>query len=474
MFSSSQRSKRQRGVILSSSGWQRLQVALAIAEKANNGGMPYTLENLNELTGLSCRTLTKVRRQQNPVDKQTLKEYFQAFDLELTERDYVQPLAKNTTGIKSKSAEIVVDDLSAPSQQQLSAEETILEEPPLPEGQIGLYSRFYVERCLRLASQSPEETNCYKTILQPGSLIRIKAPRRMGKTSLMVRILDNSAQQGCQTVFLSLQMADRNILRNLDKFLQWFSASVGLAMGLPNKLSDYWDELFGSKISCKIYFEQYLLAKLDRPLVLALDDVDRLFDYPELADEFFGLLRSWHEQAKNRGVWQQLRLIVAHSTEVYIPLNVNKSPFNVGLLVELNSLTYEQTKYLARQYGLNISEAELAKLRDISNGQPYLVQLGLYALWQSRNSLTPEKLLEQAIMGKGIYADHLQRLSWTLEKDTQLTSAFQKVLQASEPVEMELLPAFGLESLGLVHLQGNQAIPSCTLYQRYFSDRLLH
>ena len=62
MFSSSQRFKRKRGVILSSIGWQRLKLAQTTAETKTNGGIPYTLEDLNELTGLSSHTLTKVRR----------------------------------------------------------------------------------------------------------------------------------------------------------------------------------------------------------------------------------------------------------------------------------------------------------------------------------------------------------------------------------------------------------------------------
>ncbi|NJL41558.1 MAG: hypothetical protein HC899_36365, partial [Leptolyngbyaceae cyanobacterium SM1_4_3] len=32
--------------------------------------------------------------------------------------------------------------------------------------------------------------------------------------------------------------------------------------------------------------------------------------------------------------------------------------------------------------------------------------------------------------------------------------------------------AFQLQSLGLVHLQGSQAVPSCVLYAKYFRDRL--
>ena len=460
MFSSSQRSKRKRGVILSLEGWQRLQSAQKTAENKANGGEPYTLEELNELTGLSSHTLTKVRRRQTPVDRQTLADYFNAFNLILTPQDYTRPLPEIEVASES---EIDLETGSSAQVESSSGVSNYNQEPLLPEGQVPLESLFYVER-------PPIETSCYKTMLQPGSLIRIKAPRRMGKSSLMVRILDYAAQQGCQTVFLSLQLADRSILQNLDKFLQWFSASVGLGMHLPNRLTDYWDELFGSKISCKIYFEQYLLAKTTQPLVLALDDVDRLFDYPELADEFFGLLRTWHEQAKNRPIWKQLRLVVAHSTEVYIPLNVNKSPFNVGLPIELQPFTREQVEYLAQQYGLNWTREKTEQLMAIANGQPHLVQLGLYSLWQENISL--EELLQKAATATGIFADHLRRQWWTLEQDPELTAAFAKVVQASHPVELELLPAFKLERLGLVSLQGNQATPSCALYTKYFRDRL--
>ncbi|MEM8672391.1 MAG: AAA-like domain-containing protein [Cyanobacteria bacterium P01_G01_bin.67] len=454
MFSSSQQVKRKRGVIISSEGWQRLNSAQKTSEKKHNQSIPYTLEDLNELTGLSAHTLTKVRRRQSPVDKQTLECFFKAFDLELTEQDYTKPTLKTQVAVTQ------VQDSESNNNSRILTQPS---EPLLPEGQVPLNSKFYVER-------SPIIKTCYKTILQPGSLIRIKAPRRMGKSSLMVRILDHAAQQDCQTVFLSFQLAERSILKDLDKFLQWFSASVGLGMHLPNRLEGYWDELFGSKISCKIYFEQYLLAKTTQPLILALDDVDRLFDYPELADEFFGLLRTWHEQAKNQNIWNKLRLIVAHSTEVYLPLNVNKSPFNVGLPVELKPFTPQQVNYLAQQYHLDWSGQKTEQLMALVNGQPYLIQMGLYSLWQEDISLT--ELLQQAVTDTGIFADHFRRLLWALRQDMRLCQAFAKVVQASTSVELELLSAFKLESLGLVRLLGNQALPSCELYTKYFRDRL--
>lgn len=82
--------KRKRGVVLSSQGLQRLQAAQEQAAIANNGGYAYTLEQLAELTGLSVRSIGKLRSGKEAVDRQTLEEFFRAFNLNLTERDYVQ------------------------------------------------------------------------------------------------------------------------------------------------------------------------------------------------------------------------------------------------------------------------------------------------------------------------------------------------------------------------------------------------
>jgi hypothetical protein len=79
----------------------------------------------------------------------------------------------------------------------------------------------------------------------------------------------------------------------------------------------------GAKVSCTTYLEEYVLAAADSPLVLYLDDVDTLFPYPEVYEDFFGLLRSWYEKARSRPNWKKLRLAIAHSTDVYIRLNIN-------------------------------------------------------------------------------------------------------------------------------------------------------
>jgi hypothetical protein len=335
-----------------------------------------------------------------------------------------------------------------------------------PERQVPLDSPFYVER-------SPIESNCYQTVLRPGSLLRIRAPKLMGKTSLLSRIFDVAAQQGVRTVGLNLLLADSAVLTNLDKFLRWFCAEVGRQLKIENRLDEYWDtELLSSNSNCTAYFEEYLLPQINSPLVLGLDEVDRIFPYAEIAPDFFGLLRVWHERATNLDLWQRLRLVVVHSTEVYIDLDNYRSPFNVGVPVELPEFTPQQVQDLAGRYGLDWNDTQVgaqgfAPLLAMVGGHPYLVQQALYQL--RCQGVTLEQLLQDAPTEAGIYSNHLRGYWENLQKNSELAEAFKKVVKSPEPVELERVQSYKLHSMGLVKRQGDKVTPSCDLYRQYFS-----
>ncbi|HBE16328.1 MAG TPA: molecular chaperone Tir [Cyanobacteria bacterium UBA11149] len=340
--------------------------------------------------------------------------------------------------------------------------------PELPEGQVELISHFYINR-------PPIESLCYETISQPGALIRIKAPRQMGKTSLMARILHHAEKEGSQTMALSLQLANQRVFANSDTFLQWFCASISMELGLLNteQLTKYAQlaEIIGSNQSCKAYFEQYLLPEIPTSLTLGLDEVDRVFESPEIADDFFGLLRSLHEEAKRRDIWKKLRLVVVHSTEVYIPLDVNKSPFNVGLPIELPEFNAQQLEELAQRHRLKWKRNEVEKLMALVGGHPYLIRLAMYRI--ARQTVTLEELLAEGATEAGIYRDHLRRHLWNLEKYPELILAMREVVRDDIPVRLPSIQGFKLNSMGLVKLEGNHCTPRCKLYQEYFGDSLL-
>lgn len=357
----------------------------------------------------------------------------------------------------------IKEELLVGNMRSISAPPISLIELDNPEGSVSLSSPLYVER-------PPIESDCYETIVKPGALIRVKAPRQMGKTSLLQRILHHAKQQGHQTAYLNFQSADAEFLNSIDNFLQWFSASVANELNLDDRLDQHWKGVLGSKNKCSNYFQRYLLTSVTEPLTLGLDEVDQVFHNEKTAQEFFGLLRAWHERGKNEPAWQKLRLIIAHSKEVYIPLNINQSPFNVGLPIDLPELNQNQVTELVKRHGLNWSDNEIKQLMGIVDGHPYLVRKALYNF--ARGQLTLEKFLESAPTEAGIYGDHLRRHLSNISADAKLEAAMKQVISASVPVRLEPMEAFKLRSMGLVELRGNDVVPLCNLYRLYFKDRL--
>ncbi len=333
-----------------------------------------------------------------------------------------------------------------------------------PGSPLAYNSPFYINR-------PPVEKLALAEIHQPGCLLRIKAPKRMGKSSLLNQVVAGAKASRYKTVYIDFQEADNTIFTSLDKFLRWFASNVSRQLHLIPKLDDYWDDDIGSKVSCKMYFEGHLLEQIDSPLVLIFNEVNRIFEYPNIVKDFFPMLRFWHEMAQQVKIWQKLRLVVAHSTENYTQLKVNQSPFNVGVTVELPQFTTEQIQDLAQRYRLGDKAIHfIAPLQAMLGGHPYLITLAFYYLRQGR--ITLEELLETAATPTGIYSQHLRELLSILIAEPQLLSAMLQVVTAPGKIELDAIVAYKLESMGLVQLKGNQACISCTLYKLYFCQQL--
>ena len=441
----SQSQKRRRGVILSAQGWQRLQAAEYLSAARDNAGSSYTLEQLSDRTALSTKTLTKVRRRQNPVDQPTLATYFEAFGLTLGTDDYVSQEPDSNA-----SMTLLTGLLQAPL-----------------KGQLSLDSPFYIYR-------PPAEKLFIREIFQPGALIRIRAPRQFGKTSLIAQGLSQAEEHGFRTAIISLQLADSGVFGSLNQFLQWLCVMVSRNLGLPNRLEEMWSPLFGSSYSCSDYFESYLLSAAESPLLLVLDEVNVVFNYPEIAADFFGMLRAWYERSRHSTegseLWQKLRLVIVYSTKVFLPLSLNQSPFNVGLLIVLSAFTQEQVQELALRYQLMPSETYAIELTKLVGGNPYLTQLAMFHLSQHQVNL--DRLLETITTPESIFDSHLRQQLGYLEQYSELKEAMRQVIMSVDGVELHPAQAFKLQGVGLIRFQNRSAIPSCELYKKYFAQVL--
>lgn len=335
-----------------------------------------------------------------------------------------------------------------------------------PNGPVPIDSNLYISR-------PPVEELAYAEIAQPGSFICVKAPRKMGKTSLNLRILNRAADLGYRNINLDFQQADKAVFSSLDKFLRWFCANVSRELGLKTQLDEFWDEDMGSKISCSLYFEAYLLSSFESPILIVLNEVDLVFEHPEIAADFLPLLRSWYEQAKRVDIWQKLRLVLTYSTEIIVPLKLSQSPFNVGLPLRLSPFTKEQVQDLVLRHGLNwMDERNIDRLMAMVGGHPYLVRLALYHLAIDGEAESLELLLQQAPTEAGIYNSHLRKYVSILQEDSQVKSVFCQLIEADSPIKLEPLITYKLQSMGLIKLDGDYACVACELYRLYFRRQL--
>ena len=332
-----------------------------------------------------------------------------------------------------------------------------------PSAPIPANSRLYVKRppCEKLARNE---------IARSGCLLRIKAPQKMGKSSLLNQIIAQADNLGYRVAYLDLRDVEEAVFNSIDRLLHWFCAAVCRQLDLPPNLNYYWDEDMGSKMSCKIFWENYILKHIDRPLLLTMNEINRIFEHPQTAVDFLPLLRSFHEQSRRSAIWQKLRMVLVYSTDIYVPLNINQSPFNVGLSLKLPPFNTQQVQDLAQRYELDWQSNEVERLMSLVGGHPYLINIALYYL--SHEIIELERLLADAYKPTGIYSQHLQYYFVLLQKEPQLMSAMSNLVSSSEPLRLDMLVAYKLESMGLVLLEGFLARPSYQLYRLYFSEVL--
>ena len=319
----------------------------------------------------------------------------------------------------------------------------------------------------------PEQLDsCQKKLLQVGMLLRIKAPKQWGKTFLVNRLLEAVEKEGYQTAYIDVLDADTESCESLDRFLQWFCRNVGRELGVAKeKLRELWDEDDDSKVNCNEYFDKGILPEVEKGLVLAFDNIDRLFQC-KVAEDVLTMLRAWFEKSKRNKDWWKLRLIVAHATECYVPMNANQSPFNVGETISLSEFDFSQVKELVEGHRVNLNDGEIGRLMEVIGGHPFLVEKAI-AFLKDNPGVGLDELLGKAATLEGIYSSHLLGLWGYIQEREKLVTAMKEIVNGTEGADLKNPPlAHQLESLGAVKLDGNKVMPRCDLYRQFFRDQL--
>jgi DNA-binding SARP family transcriptional activator len=282
------------------------------------------------------------------------------------------------------------------------------------------------------------------------SVVLIKGPRQIGKSSLLARGMARGRSNGALVLLSDVQSADSDSLTSIAAFYQWLISTMLDQLGRSERAEVFWDELRAPALNLERFIKQEVLSH-DGPVFWGLDEVDRLFSCPYYSD-FFGLLRSWHNRRamEPKGPWNKLTLAITYATEVHALIkDINQSPFNVGIILELLDFDLKQVAELNQRYGQPLRNlADIQDFFGLFGGHPFLVRRALYEL--SNGDISFAELKQSAAELDGPFADHLKRMIITVRGDRMLHNSMCTLLRGKEDEVMSTEPFHRLRSAGIV------------------------
>lgn len=343
-----------------------------------------------------------------------------------------------------------------PSAQPLSLE--------MPEGSMDPESKFYVER--------QGDQIALGAIRRQGVTVTIKGPRQMGKSSLLLKTVAQAIQAEKRVAYIDFQLFDDAALGDADRFYQQFCLTITEQLELPNRIEDFWQDELGNNQRCTRYMQTYVLRELQHPFVLAMDEVDRIFDR-KFRSDFFAMLRNWHN---NRGlplpamkVWKQFDLVLVTATEPYhLIADLHQSPFNVGEVISLKDFTAAQVADLNQRHGSPLTAEQERALFALLNGHPYLIRKALYLVASGQKSM--DQVLAKADRDDGPFGDHLRYHLFRIYDRPELVQGMLRAVQKNRCEDERIVRL--LCAAGLIRQEGKAELPRCQLYGDYFRAHL--
>lgn len=313
-------------------------------------------------------------------------------------------------------------------------------------------------------------------IKEPGSLVRIRSPRLMGKTFLINNLLRRlQGNQQYKIVYFTFNSCDSSVLFDYQTLIKFFSESLIEKMGLNHSIMEEWDEILNSLNQNMTILLEKCLSLMPENLILVLDDFHKIYELPYYQD-FCSLLRGFFDnsrcpQEKIHHLWEKLHLVIAHSTDIYATLDINISPLaNLGEIIHLEPFTIDEIRSLSKQYNLAFKESEFRDLYNLINGHPYLVTLTFNHL-KNHPEETLKDIIKSACHQKSIYSSYLRGLLAMLKQSENLINDYGKIIGSTTRININDNIIWKLDSLGLIKEdKTNKITYFCDLYRRYFQE----
>lgn len=334
----------------------------------------------------------------------------------------------------------------------------------VPRGAVFLGSPFYIKRL--------HEDKFIRNVTEPSALLRVKGPRQYGKTSLLNRLTAYADERNHSVVAIDFQEISEKYLMDLNDLLWEFCSQIAYELELEDELNARWKDNRDPKQMARYFIEKDILKRdKERSLLLAIDESDRLFNYPKVSSDFFLMLRAWHERGKSHlnPEWKRFKIAISYSTEAKLFIqDLNASPFNVGEEAFLTPFSFQDIVKLSSLHGLLLEDYQIETLLNLLGGQPFLIRRALYLI--AMEIYTYEQLIDRAIEQDGPFNDHLKHHLINVSQSPQTIETLKAILNGEKTKNIDM--AMRLIATGLVKGTPPNLEASFDLYKRYFKGKL--
>ena len=211
-------------------------------------------------------------------------------------------------------------------------------------------------------------------LCQKGDFGFVLTARQMGKTSLMVRTAERLAATGSRAVVIDLSQIGVQVTP--EAWHLGLLTTIEDALELDTDLYDWWERHahlgYGQRLTQ--FFQEVMLAEVEAPVVLFIDEIDTTLSL-DFTDDFFAAIRYVYNACAGVPAFNRLTFVlIGVATPGDLISDPRRTPFNIGRRVEVDYFTLEEALPLVEGFTLPAAEAEqvLRWVLAWTAGHPYL------------------------------------------------------------------------------------------------------
>lgn len=311
----------------------------------------------------------------------------------------------------------------------------------------------------------------YKALKQ-GQFCYVLNSRQMGKSSLMIKMINHLTYEGYQCAAIDLtRIGTSNI--TVEQWYKGLAIDLLRTFGLLRKVNfkTWWNERLDISPVQRFghFLEDVLLVGINsdyqysnKKIFIFIDEVDSVLGLNFPVNDFFALIRSCYNQRmiNPESQYQSLTFtFLGVATPSELMSDIRRTPFNIGQAIELESFKPHEAQPLLYGLAEKVSNPQtlLQEVLNWTGGQPFLTQKLCRLIRNTEKPIPTNKeaeWLENLVQDKIInnweaqdQPEHLRTIRDRLlnsQKRQQLLTLYQQILEQREvtitdsPEEQEL------------------------------------